>query len=121
MNALLVEDSPVIRDRLIPMLDALAAVRVVATAETEHEASDWLAAHDCDIVLVDLLLRQGSGFGLLARLRDHDALRVVITNNPSPEARRRCEELGASAFFDKSNQLDELFDYLRSRATSFSQ
>lgn len=120
MKALLIEDSAVIRDRLIPMLETLADVRVIATAETEHEATRWLASHPCDVVLIDLLLRQGSGFGVLKGLQagadaDRSALRVVITNQATPEARKRCSELGAAAIFDKSRELDELFDYLRAR------
>lgn len=120
MKALLIEDSAVIRDRLIPMLETLADVRVVATAETEHEAARWLDSHPCDLVLIDLLLRQGSGFGVLKRLQagvfaEPSALRVVITNQATPEARKRCSELGAAAIFDKSRELEELFDYLRAR------
>lgn len=117
MTAYLVEDSAVIRDRLVPMLDALADVQVIGTAETEADAARWLAANRCDLVLIDLLLRQGSGFGVLKRLQSgQDAgngLRVVLTNQATPEARRRCEELGAAAVFDKSRELDELFDFLR--------
>ena len=118
-TAYLVEDSAVIRERLVPMLDALADVQVLGTAETEADAVRWLAAHDCDVVLIDLLLRQGSGFGVLKRLQGMPdagvALRVVITNQATPEVRRRCEELGASAIFDKSRELEELFDFLRAR------
>ena len=117
MTAYLIEDSAVIRDRLVPMLDALADVQVVGTAETEADAARWLSANRCDLVLIDLLLRQGSGFGVLKRLQaGQDAgngLRVVLTNQATPEARRRCEELGAAAVFDKSRELDELFDFLR--------
>ena len=118
-TAYLVEDSAVIRERLVPMLDALADVQVLGTAETEADAVRWLAGHDCDVVLIDLLLRQGSGFGVLKRLQaegaSNGALRVVITNQATPEARRRCAELGAAAVFDKSRELDELFDFLRMR------
>ena len=119
MKAYLVEDSTVIRERLIPMLDALADVQVIGTAETETDAARWLSANRCELVLIDLLLRQGSGFGVLKRLQAmphaQHRLRVVITNQATPEARRRCEELGASAIFDKSRELDELFDFLRAR------
>lgn len=120
LNAYLVEDSAVIRERLIPMLDAMADVQVVGTAETELDAARWLAANSCDLVLIDLLLRQGSGFGVLKRLQAMQAgsaaaLRIVITNQATPEVRRRCHELGAAAVFDKSRELDELFDFLRAR------
>lgn len=119
MKAFLVEDSAVIRERLVPMLDALADVQVVGIAETEADAARWLDANACELVLIDLLLRQGSGFGVLKRLQADGAsngpLRVVITNQATPEARRRCTELGAQAVFDKSRELDELFEFLRSR------
>ena len=119
MKAFLVEDSAVIRERLVPMLDALADVQVIGTAETEADAARWLDANACELVLIDLLLRQGSGFGVLKRLQaegaSNGALRVVITNQATPEARRRCAELGAAAVFDKSRELDELFEFLRTR------
>jgi hypothetical protein len=39
---------------------------------------------------------------------------VVLTNYPTDEMRRRSLELGADALFDKSNELDQFFDwYLR--------
>lgn len=125
MNAYLVEDSAVIRERLIPMLDVMADVQVVGTAETELDAAHWLSTNLCDLVLIDLLLRQGSGFGVLKRLqtmRDGStaALRVVITNQATPEVRRRCQELGAAAIFDKSRELEELFDFLLARQKAAS-
>lgn len=125
MNAYLVEDSAVIRERLIPMLDGMADVQVVGTAETELDAAQWLSTHHCDLVLIDLLLRQGSGFGVLKRLQSMPdgsagALRVVITNQATPEVRRRCQELGAAAIFDKSRELEELFDFLRARQRAAS-
>jgi two-component system, OmpR family, response regulator len=118
MNALMVEDSPLVRQRLIPMLAAFSGVRVVATADSETDALAWLRRNRCDVVLVDLRLRRGSGFRLLDRIcaveQDGDApLRIVLTNGASAAVRQRCEMLGATAVFDKSIQLDELFDFLR--------
>jgi DNA-binding NarL/FixJ family response regulator len=79
-----------------------------------------LSTNHCELVLIDLLLRQGSGFGVLKRLQSMrdgsaQALRIVITNQATPEVRRRCQELGATAVFDKSRELEELFDFLRTR------
>jgi DNA-binding NarL/FixJ family response regulator len=119
MIALMVEDSALVRSRLIPMLAAFSGVRVVAFAESEAEALDWLRANRCDLVLLDLRLRAGSGLRLLdaidhARWADRPApLRIVLTNDASEAVRRRCAALGAAAVFDKSIQLDELFDFLR--------
>ncbi|MFM1991174.1 MAG: hypothetical protein RJA99_4131 [Pseudomonadota bacterium] len=119
MIALMVEDSALVRSRLIPMLAAFSGVRVVASVETTTAALDWLRGNRCDCVLLDLSLRGGSGVPLLAALGREGAaggtapLRIVLTNHASDAVRRHCEALGAAAVFDKSIELDELFDFLR--------
>lgn len=61
LHALLVEDNKVIRDNLIPMLEALSEARVEGTAETEADAIAWFESHDgWDVAVVDLFLREGS-------------------------------------------------------------
>jgi DNA-binding NarL/FixJ family response regulator len=120
MIALMVEDSALVRGRLIPMLAAFSGVRVVAIAESADAALAWLRRNRCDLVLLDLSLRGGSGLRLLDALyRAPPAalpvtrLRVVLTNHANEAVRARCRALGATAVFDKSIQLDELFSFLR--------
>lgn len=125
MIALMVEDSALVRSRLIPMLAAFSGVRVVGVAESATEALVWLRAHRCDLLLLDLSLRDDSmhesGLRLLdalanaahADIASVPPLRVVLADGPSDALRRRCAALGASAVFDKAIQLDELFDFLR--------
>jgi DNA-binding NarL/FixJ family response regulator len=120
MIALMVEDSALVRSRLIPMLAAFSGVRVVATAASAAEALLWLRDNRCDLVLLDLALRGDSGLAVLDALERRRAeaghappLRVVLTNAASDMVRRHCKALGARAVFDKSNELDELFVFLR--------
>ena len=111
----LVEDSATIRENLISTLEEIAPVKVVGFAETEHEASAWLLAHDGDwkLAIVDLFLKEGSGLGVLkgCQNRNPDQKVIVLTNYATNDIRRRCAELGSDAVFDKSNELDELLDY----------
>jgi CheY-like chemotaxis protein len=109
-----------VRQRLIPMLAAFSGVNVVATVASEREALHWLRHNRCDVVLLDLRLRGGSGLALLDRIGSQPVgngritpLRIVLTNSATAAVRKRCEALGATAVFDKSIQLDELFDFLR--------
>jgi hypothetical protein len=118
MVALMVEDSALVRSRLIPMLAVFSGVRVVACVDSASAALAWLRDNRCDLVLVDLALRGGSGVVLLDALermptRDGPVpRRIVLTNHASDAVRRHCEALGATVF-DKSIELDELFDFLR--------
>ncbi len=117
LNTFLVEDSPVIRENLIATLQELTPVRVVGEAEDEAGARLWLGTegHDCDLVIVDIFLRRGSGLGVLQAMVNgpRRCPRVVLTNFATTDVRRRCLELGADAVFDKSNQIDALIDYCR--------
>jgi len=111
----LVEDNKMILDNLIETLEEIASVKVVGHAATEAEATRWLLVHDghWHLAVVDLFLQEGSGLGVLAGCRQREPYQkvVVLTNYATDDVRRRAMELGADAVFDKSNQLDEFFDY----------
>ncbi|MDB5889589.1 MAG: response regulator receiver [Polaromonas sp.] len=119
-----VEDSATIRENLIATLEEIAPVKVVGFAETENEANYWLSAHDGDwqLAIVDLFLREGSGLGVLRGCQDRraDQRVVVLTNYATDDIRHRCIALGADAVFDKSNELDQLFDFCTTTTTGFT-
>lgn len=124
LNLFLVEDSPLIRRSLVAALEELAPVRVVGHAEGAPQALAWLDAHraDCDLVVVDLFLREGSGLDVLRRLHrlDRPPARVVLSNYASADLRRQCEALGAERVFDKSGDIDALVDYCQTLAARAS-
>lgn len=111
----IVEDSVTIRDNLISTLEEITPVRVVGFAETEREASLWLVDHlgEWQLVIVDLFLKEGSGLGVVkdCQNRSRNQKLVVLTNYATVDIRKRCAELGADAVFDKSNELELLFDF----------
>lgn len=115
LKTFLVEDSPMIRENLIAALEELAPVEVVGTAEDERSAVDWLvaAAPPCDLVIIDIFLKGGSGLGVLRAAHDlgRPMTMVVLSNYATTDMRRRCESLGASRVFDKSNEIDALIEY----------
>jgi DNA-binding NarL/FixJ family response regulator len=118
--AFVVEDSPVIQENLIAALEEMAPVKVVGTAVDQSGALGWLTdpGNRCDIAIIDIFLRQGSGMGVLRALHAADARfeRVVLTNYATPDIRRQCLALGASAVFDKSGEIDALVAHCLDRA-----
>lgn len=123
LKTYIVEDNPTIRENLIGTLEELAFVTAVGIAETENEGKAWLAndAHDWDLAIVDLFLKQGSGLGVLAACHSRAPNRkvVVLSNYATADIRQRCAKLGVDAVFDKSNEIDALVDYclMQSKAT----
>jgi DNA-binding NarL/FixJ family response regulator len=115
LKAFIVEDSPVIRENLIAALEELAPVEVVGTAEDEAGAVKWLGRGDkpCDLVIIDIFLKGGSGLGVLRAANDlnRSMSLVVLSNYATPDMRRKCLDLGASRVFDKSNEIDSLILY----------
>ena len=113
LKTFIVEDSSVIRENLIQVLQELSSVEVVGTAEDETTAVTWLRStlNACDLVIVDLFLKRGSGLGVLRAVDVARRPLVVLSNYLSPAMRDKCLELGASAMFDKSNEIDSLLAY----------
>jgi DNA-binding response OmpR family regulator len=106
MNALVVEDSPQIAERLVELVSVPNRVEVVATAATEDEALQACDRHAISLAIVDLQLAQGTGFGVIRRLRAatgaNPACIVVLTNHAVPALKVAAFEAGADYFLDKS-------------------
>ena len=109
MRVLLVEDSSLLAARLAELIRCLPDVDLIDTVDTEVDALKRISAAAPDVLILDLHLRAGSGFGVLRSLRrdDHRPKIIILTNFGLPEYRREAELLGAEAFLDKSR------DYFR--------
>jgi DNA-binding NarL/FixJ family response regulator len=118
VRTFIVEDSPIILDNLVAMLEEMAPVQVVGSAPDEAGAllrmAQLHAAHAApDLVIVDIFLKSGSGLGVLRATTQAGlkARRVVLTNYATPDMRDKCQALGADRVFDKSNEIDGLLAY----------
>jgi len=113
----LVEDSSIIRENLADALRESAAVEIAGCADDEATAIAWLsrAGHTCDLVIVDIFLKSGSGLGVLKAMAaaSPSPKRIVLSNHATPDIRAKCLELGATEVFDKSNELDEMLGWLK--------
>ena len=115
LRTYIVEDSAVIRENLAAALEELVPVKVVGYSEDEKSAVRWLLddANECQLGIIDIFLKQGSGLGVLQAMRHSGRTLklVVLSNFATSDVRRKCLELGADKVFDKSNELDSLIRY----------
>ncbi|MBK9135740.1 MAG: response regulator transcription factor [Betaproteobacteria bacterium] len=120
LNVFVVEDSETIRQNLIATLEELAPVDVVGFADDAEGAIARLANDPapCDLAIIDVLLRRGSGVDVLKALqgRQGSPRCVVLTNYATTLIRDHCLALGADRVFDKSAEVEHLLDYCESLA-----
>ena len=116
LRVLLVEDNARLAIELQAALEDLAQARVVGTAEAEAEACAWMDSRTqaCDVAIIDVFLKKGSGLGVLEHIATYrqPPQRVVLTNYATRDMRSRCRALGADAVFDKSTEFEELVEWL---------
>ena len=119
-RVLIVEDSPIILENLTELLEELGGIEIVGTA-TAQEAGKWMDGHTqaCDVALIDNF-DSGSGLAVLKHAYSYrfPPERVVLTNYATREMRQVCEKLGAAAVFDRSTEIDELIEWLKTRSVS---
>jgi DNA-binding NarL/FixJ family response regulator len=124
LRVLLIEDSPLIRERLAESLATPGRVEIVGQADSEQAAIGLLSAAPWDVMVLDLQLRHGTGLGVLRALtsrRPPKAKVIVLTNYAFPQYRAKSLALGADFFFDKAREyhrVREVLDGLASERTS---
>jgi DNA-binding NarL/FixJ family response regulator len=115
LRVLLVEDSSLLAARLSELIRRLPDVDLIDTVDTEAEAVSRILAGKPDVLILDLHLRGGSGFGVLRALKGAASGRpkiIILTNFGLPEYRREAESFGVEAFLDKSRDYFRLPDLL---------
>ena len=120
VRVFIVEDSPLIRKRIIENLDSLGGFDVVGFAEAEEAAVAAIVEAKPDVVITDIRLKEGNGIEVVRQLREKSYAprpRIyVLSNYANSEYRRQCELVGADDFFDKSGEYDRFLDTLMHNA-----
>ena len=108
LRVLLVEDSRVLAERLRESLDTLDNVEVVGSVADESAAVAAVRAQRVDVIILDLQLKEGTGFGVLQRLGKARPKIIVFTNYMLPEYQRLASTLGVEYFLNKSLDYERL-------------
>jgi DNA-binding NarL/FixJ family response regulator len=117
VRVFIVEDSPLIRKRIIDNLHSIGGFIVVGFAESEDDAVAAINETHPDIIVTDIRLKEGNGIEVVRQVRQAQLGSppkiYVLSNYANPEYRRECELVGADAFFDKSGEYDQFLDALQ--------
>src|SRR5450631_193706 len=114
LRVLLVEDSKVLTERLTEAIRQIPEVELIGTADTEAGALAAVKRDSVDVIILDLHLKQGTGFGVMRALATTQ-LRpriIVLTNYDLPEYKNAALTLGATHFLDKARDYGRLPEVL---------
>lgn len=123
VRVFLVEDSPIVRLRLVESLTVPGKIEVVGEADSEADAVAALRTTRWNALILDLALKQGTGLGVLKAIRPWrppGAKVIVLTNYAATPMRQASLAQGADLVLDKmheSHRVREALDALVSVAT----
>ena len=98
LRVLLVEDSKVLTERLTEAIRQIPQVELIGTADTEATAVASAKRDAVDVIILDLHLKQGTGFGVMRALATAQLKPriIVLTNYDLPEYKNAAIALGGS-------------------------
>lgn len=117
VTAVFIEDNLIIRQFLIPALEELTPVKIIAVADTPAQGVALIEQYreNWQVLILDLFLKNGSGLSVLkaCRKRGPHQRVFVLTNMATTHMRRTCLALGADRVFDKSTEMDEFIAHCK--------
>jgi len=116
LTALVVEDSPTMRQLLVFALSRIRGLTVIE-ADDGVDALKKLAGGHFDIILTDINMPVMDGLKLVKRVRGDEVLKsipiVIITTEGAEEDRQRALALGANAYITKPIQAPQVISKVK--------
>jgi DNA-binding NarL/FixJ family response regulator len=115
MKMMIVDDSVLIRERIVSMFKDNNQIEIIGEAENSNEAMSIFSEFAPEIVILDIRLPGENGIEVLNKIKKEAETTIVIilTNFPYSQYRIKCEESGADYFLDKSNAFDTIESIFR--------
>jgi CheY-like chemotaxis protein len=110
LTALVIDDSEIIRERLVEMLNEVKGVRRVEGAACAKEGLRLANSIKPGLIVLDLRMPEMNGMDILPELKKNiqSPLIIILTNFPYPSYRKYCLNHGADYFLDKASEFSEI-------------
>ena len=120
MKVFLVDDSPLVSERVVERIEAQGLHEVVGQAATQDAAVKGIDATEPDVGIFDIKLACGNGIDALAEVkrRRPGLVGIVMSNYATPQFEKASADAGAAFFLDKSSDFERITEILSSIAAS---
>ncbi len=117
MKVLIVDDSAIVQERLMSMLENQKGIQIVGQALNGVEALKFIKQNKPHAVILDIRMPGGNGIDVLKEIKniDQEIKVIMFTNYPYSQYRTKCLKSGADYFLDKSaefNKIPEIINHL---------
>ena len=119
VRVFILDDSPQITEMLSELFSDPGCVEIVGCGDSAINAIEEIRRSSPDVVIVDLQLKDGSGFDVVKAIRlfpqANDIVVILFTNHASRELHKHALKLGADFFLDKSRDHTKIFEILQEK------
>jgi DNA-binding NarL/FixJ family response regulator len=114
LKTLIVEDSPLMQGILAEAVRIVPGLELAAVVDSAVDAVAGYSGHRPEVVILDLVLRSGSGLDVLREIKRvaPECRVVVFTGYDAEQYRTHCLAAGADYFLSKIRQHQELIQLL---------
>jgi DNA-binding NarL/FixJ family response regulator len=101
--------------RLMAMLAHVKGVEIVDKVGTVDETKEAVRRLRPDAVILDMQMPGGSGIDVLESMKEDRLIStvIVLTNHPYASYRKKCLQVGARFFLDKSCEFEKVGEVLQ--------
>ena len=115
----IVDDSPQLTEMFSELFGDPGTIDIVGICDSALNACEEIRLAKPDVVIVDLQLKDGSGFDVVKGIRllpqATDIVVILFTNHASRELHQHAVAMGADHFLDKSKDIEKILDILQEK------
>jgi len=115
IRIVIVDDHPLVRERLVELIDRESDLEVCGEAEDRHEALEIIASTCPDLAIVDLSLKSSLGIELIKDLqaRQPEVMILVVSMQDELIYAERCIRAGARGYITKQQASRHVMQAIR--------
>jgi DNA-binding NarL/FixJ family response regulator len=116
----LVDDSELVRRRLVDLLTEIEDVEIVGRTGDPEEAEAEIRRLSPDVVVLDIKLPGKNGIEVLRDIRKNvpTPFVIMLTSYPYAQYRRECTDAGADFFLHKATEFEKINEILSRLSTA---